>query len=137
MQYLLFQASSRLYAIPASEIDVVLPVPKLSESPMGPDWLLGCIRYRGDEIPVVDMAKLSGANPTAPLISTRLIVVREREGGQSLALLVEHALEVMALEPCLGQRASEAEPWLYPELLHKDDDRVGCVNWAFLLKALP
>lgn len=99
-QHLLFRVGTEFFAVPLLEIEVILPVPELEPLAQAPDYVAGILRYHGRLIPVVDVGVLRGVGPIRRLISTRLILVQSRDGETSrLALLVEHALEVAALDP--------------------------------------
>lgn len=136
-QHLLFRVGDECFAVPLLEIEVILPVPDLEPLVQAPDSVAGLLRYRGRLIPVIDIGILRGVGAIPRLISTRLVLVQSPDGEPSrLALMVEHALEVVALSPVdrlpeavLGEQGH----WLHPEVMTTGSVFVRAVNWASLL----
>jgi chemotaxis signal transduction protein len=54
--------------------------------PNRPAWYAGCLMYRGDPLPVVDLGRLTGR--TAADAGSEVIVIHARNGEQRLGLLV-------------------------------------------------
>lgn len=137
MQHLLFSVGTDFFAIPLREIEVILPVPILDPLLQAVDSVVGMLRFRGRRIPVIDVRMLGGSGPIRRLISTRLVLVQNPEYSPShLALLVEHALEVVQLKPL--DPAPDASPqdelgWLHRDPMSSGVTVVRVVNWQNLL----
>ena len=66
---------------------------KIRELPGAPDFVRGVFNYRGSLTPVIDVTRMLSGNPTAELLSSRIILVNYPEAGGSghlLGLLTEH-----------------------------------------------
>lgn len=74
------------------EVREVLQVPRYTPLPGVHDWMLGIANVRGRLLPVVDLHRYLGIEPTLPLSQARLLVV-EAEGLTS-GLLVEASLGI-------------------------------------------
>lgn len=139
MLYLVFGTADRLFALPAGEVEVVLPVPQLTPLADGPMGCVGWLHYRGREVQVMDFALMAFGSVTERLISTRLILIRSLDSGNSVwALMVEHVLELMPLEPLAISDGWPEEPvdWLFPEALGDASHTVHRLNWrAFFSQA--
>jgi chemotaxis signal transduction protein len=137
MHHLLFRVGSECFAISLRDIEVILPVPILEPlSGVGPG-VVGLLRFRERRIPVIDVSVLRGAAPIRPLISTRLVLLQSPATTPSrLALMVEHALEVVELAPAdaLPNAVSdERDYWLFPEVISSGPFLVRIANWTKLL----
>ncbi len=96
---LTFRCRGSLYAVPAQAVREVTEMPALSAWPAAPEGVVGVIDYRGELIPVLDIASRVGSAPhEAPQESDQLIVVEV--AGEVAALWVDEALELSASESC-------------------------------------
>jgi chemotaxis-related protein WspB len=89
-----FQVNNQDYAINAKSVKEIIPVVKIRELPGTPDFVRGVFNYRGSLVPVIDVTRMLSGNPTAELLSSRIILVDYPETGESghiLGLLTEHA----------------------------------------------
>jgi chemotaxis-related protein WspB len=84
MLFLIFELGHDRYALPASPIVEVLPVVRIKRVPHAPAGVVGVFDYHGAPVPVIDLSELTLGRPSAPRLSTRLIVVSypDRRGGQ-------------------------------------------------------
>jgi chemotaxis-related protein WspB len=104
MLFLIFELGHDRYALPAAQIAEVLPVVRIKRVPHAPPGVIGVFNYRGAPVPVIDLSELTLGRPSAPRLSTRLIVVSypDRQGeGQShlLGLIAERATDTMQRDP--------------------------------------
>src|SRR5687768_6798671 len=95
--YLVFACGSSWYAVPAERAAEVVSFPELTRVPGAPSHLLGVFAHRGEVIPVVDLAALTGSS--APHgksdVSKRAVLLRLPRG--SLALTASKVAGVSAL----------------------------------------
>ncbi|NCA11477.1 chemotaxis protein, partial [bacterium] len=78
MQLLTFTVAGQPYAIPSRTVREVLPRVPGRPIPLLPPFVPGVFTYRGQLVPVVDLACRFGAPATDPAVrrlSTRLILV--------------------------------------------------------------
>ncbi len=100
MLYLLFQLDSARFALPAREVHEVLPLVSTRALPGAPAGVVGLINYRGEAVPVLDVALVVLGRPSARRVSTRLLVVGHPAApGQRLALVAERATGLVAKNP--------------------------------------
>jgi chemotaxis signal transduction protein len=137
MQSLIFLVGDSAFAVPVTEIEVVLPVPILEPLVGAPAHIAGLLKFQGRLLPVVDLAILRGLEPAKRHISCRLILVRsESEREAPLALMVDKVLEVFELTPAgtLSPAVTgEGGGWLQSEVLAAGDLLVRAVHWKALL----
>jgi chemotaxis-related protein WspB len=102
MLFLLFQLDADRYALPARDVQEVLPLVSTKALPGAPAGIVGLANYRGQAVPVLDLAILALGRASARRVSTRLLIVNLSGAGERerlLGLIVEHATEMMAKEP--------------------------------------
>ena len=76
MQILVLNAGDQAFAIDAGMVVEVLPMVPVKPVPRLPDYVLGMLTYRGEMIPVVDLARRLAGGFAARRLSTRMIVVQ-------------------------------------------------------------
>ncbi len=101
MLVLMFQAGSTCLALDVRRIHEVVPLVQLQRAESAPAWLAGVFIYRGRVIPVIDLHRLIGAGECLPNLSTRLILVPHRIGGQErlVGLLASRVADLRDIEP--------------------------------------
>lgn len=100
MLYLLFQFESDRFALPARDVHEVLPLVSLRAQPGAAAGIVGLINYRGQAVPVLDVARVVLGRPSVRRVSTRLLIIDHPAApGQRLALMVERATAMVAKEP--------------------------------------
>ncbi|RMD79540.1 MAG: LPS-assembly protein LptD, partial [Gammaproteobacteria bacterium] len=94
MLLLLLRVAGDRYGLPARQVAELLPdLPLEPASGLGPAFA-GVLAHRGRAVPVVDLCQRLAGRPARRLLSTRLVLVRDREGAP-WALRAERAqLEV-------------------------------------------
>lgn len=60
IQYLIFLAADRYFAVPALSVREMLPMQKVIALPEAPDWVRGVINVRNETFPLVDFRKRIG-----------------------------------------------------------------------------
>jgi chemotaxis-related protein WspB len=146
MLFILFTLDSERYVIDATQVERLMPLTPQSPPktiPGAPSWVAGVLDHEGAPLPLIDLPALALGRPAAPLMSTRIVLVRYPHAGtmRLLALLLEGAtrtirLDVTAFQDAgldmpnaryLGPVASEAGglvQWIRVEHLLPDDVRV-------------
>ena len=135
MLHLLFRMGSDLFAMPANEIEKVLPLPDLEPLALAPDHVSGLLRYQGELIPVLDVNRLQGSPACRRVASTRIVLVGAEDRSR-LGLMVEQALEMLDLQaPQSLARELIQDPrgWLKPTLHDTPLGLVRGVHWRALL----
>ena len=59
MQFLLFSLGNDRYGLDTRRVVRVLPQLELKEIPQAPGWVAGLMNYRGQPVPVIDLAMLA------------------------------------------------------------------------------
>lgn len=98
MLLLTFQAGGQTYGIDARNVIQVAPYPACTPLPHAPAYIAGLATWRGQTLPVIDLAALLDGTPARPLLSTRMLIVdypRPEGGSQPIGLLVEKAVEAI------------------------------------------
>lgn len=134
MTHLLFRLGQEIFAVPAVDIERVLPLPELEELASAPAHLAGLMRYQGGLLPVIDLKVLLTGEPCQRLFSTRVVLVRAGEGGQ-LGLLVEQATEMQDLDApqAMAPELLGGGEWLSPVLFGTRQGLARRVDWRALL----
>lgn len=98
--HLLFSLGADRYALPASDVDEVLPLQRLKQLPEAPAWVAGLLVCRGEMVPVLDLCQRVLGRPASARTSTRLVVVQHPEafGGRRIGLLLEQASRLHRLQ---------------------------------------
>jgi chemotaxis-related protein WspB len=120
MLLLTFQADNQHYAIDAGHVLEVIPIVKIRKLPGTPGFVRGVLNYRGTPVPVIDITLMLSGRPSVEHLSSRIILVKYPEKGESenvLGVLAEHATDTAIREtadfidsgiaspgmPCLGK----------------------------------
>src|SRR5512140_2184765 len=94
--HLVFCSGQSWYAVPAERAAEVVTFPELTRVPGAPAHLLGVFAHRGEVIPVVDMAALTGGKVEA---AKRAVLLRLPRGA--LALTASKVAGVSAVSGAL------------------------------------
>ena len=98
MLFILFQIGRDRYALSADSIIEVLPLMNLKRVPCAPVGVAGVLNYRGTPVPVIDLNEMMLAEPAAPRLSTRIILVKyplDAQHPRALGLIAEHATNMI------------------------------------------
>jgi purine-binding chemotaxis protein CheW len=93
--YLLFEAASQTFALPAHEVRQVLRMAAVTPVPGAPAALRGVLDVRGTLVPVVDVRVRLGLPSRPPDPDGHLILARA--GSRLVALEVDRVLEIREL----------------------------------------
>jgi chemotaxis-related protein WspB len=85
------------YALKPEPIVEVLPLIHIEPIPHAPPEVAGSCNYRGVPVLVLDLCRIVGQPPAQPLLSTRLIIVRQ--GQQLFAILAAGFSETVRVDP--------------------------------------
>lgn len=143
MLFLLFELNQDRYVLDIAQVVEVLPLVDLKEIPQSIPGVAGIFNYRGEAVPVVDVSEMLLARPSARILSTRLVLVRQPDGDKEerlLGLIVEKAIRTVRRDPgdftnsgvatdnapCLGLVATDPQgviQWVNPGKLLSDEVR--------------
>ncbi|MCX5544026.1 chemotaxis protein CheW [Paraburkholderia sp. CNPSo 3076] len=145
MLFLVFELDGERYALDAREIAHVLPLAPVRAFPGTPAYIAGVIDYEGAPVPVVDLPMLALGRPARMLMSTRLVLVYDRDDDagaaaahanpRRLALLLESATRTQSIAPerfAEGGIATPEARWLGPVAR----DERGFVQWVKVAQLL-
>src|SRR5688572_23426388 len=79
--HLVFASGSSWFAVPSERAAEVVTFPELTRVPGAPGHLLGVFAHRGEVIPVIDLAALTGATPEK---TRRAVLLRLTRGVLAL-----------------------------------------------------
>jgi purine-binding chemotaxis protein CheW len=100
IQYLTFRIGDEVFALDVSQVREVLDFSTITKVPRAPDFMRGVINVRGNVVPVVDLRRKFGLEPTEKTLDTR-IVVMELSMDDELSVLgamADSVHEVIELE---------------------------------------
>jgi len=97
-----FRVGAETFGVPISCVHEIVRVPEITSVPDSQDFVEGVINLRGKIIPVVDLRKRFGQQPSEPARKNRVIVVESE--NRLVGLMVDAASEVMRIA------ANEIEP---------------------------
>lgn len=116
MKLLVFHIGADRYGLPLAVIRQVLPLMELKAVPLAPAAVAGLMNLRGSSIPVIDVARSSGAAPAVRQVDTRIVLVdyAGQDGSvRALGLLVERVVGVQDIPAqALGESGVQAAPFL-------------------------
>ncbi|MFO1418399.1 MAG: chemotaxis protein CheW [Methylotetracoccus sp.] len=76
-----FRIGDQAYAVSASDVQRILPLPRLDAFPAGPPGLRGVFLYRGALMPVIDLRFLLEGTTSREGLGSRLLLVGTRASG--------------------------------------------------------
>ncbi|GAB4070775.1 chemotaxis protein CheW [Ancylobacter sonchi] len=132
MLFLMFRIGKDRYVLDVEQIEQVLPLMAAKALPGAPPGVVGVINYRGDPVPLIDLSALATGEPSALVMSTRIILVRypaPGEGEHRLALCAERVIDTIQRDPAaFAATGVEAgtPAWLGPVAADAD----GFVQWV-------
>ncbi|MCK0196421.1 chemotaxis protein CheW [Ancylobacter sp. 6x-1] len=102
MLFLMFRIGRDRYVLDVDAVEQVLPLMDAKVLPGVPAGVVGAINYRGAPVPLIDLGRLALGRDCAPVMSTRIILVRYPDGtggSHRLALCAERVVETIARPP--------------------------------------
>lgn len=102
MQFLLFSLGNDRYGLDTRRVVRVLPQLDLKELPQVPAWVAGLMNYRGQSVPVIDLAMLACGTASQLNLDTRVVLVDYRDitgKMHALGLLAEQASDIRHFSP--------------------------------------
>lgn len=99
--YLTFKIGEEQFAANASFVHNIIEIPKITEVPEMPNYMLGVINLRGKVLPVIDSRVKFGIEQTEITTSTCIIVMEVTidEKQVFIGTLVDAVSEVVEIEP--------------------------------------
>lgn len=95
--FVVFVVAGTEYVVPALDVVQMESFEGATHVPGAPEYVAGLMQIRGQVVPVVDLRARFGLPRVERTLDTRVIVVLH--DGRTVALLVDQAREVLALEP--------------------------------------
>lgn len=111
-RYTAFLVAGRRFAVPTSEVAEVLRAGRLTSVPRAPEFFAGLLNLRGRIVPVIDLERRLGLQPTVPRSRERIHLVLQ-PSDEWCSLLVDEILDVIEIadddfEPVAAQQPSDA-----------------------------
>lgn len=131
MLFLMFQLGQDRYVLDTAQVEAVLPLLAVKQLPAAPAGVAGAISYHGTPVPLIDLPLLALGRPAAPVLSTRIILLRHptgRDEHRLLGLIAERAIETVARDPA-DFKATGVEAGTPPYLGPVAADEAGLVQW--------
>lgn len=100
MLYIQFSIDSERYLLATDQVVMLMPVVQIHQVEQSTALFLGCINFKGEWLPVVDLVHLFANRPARLRLSTRIIIVKLQESGvrsRKVGLLVEKVSELTRL----------------------------------------
>lgn len=137
MKLLVFHIGQDRYGLRLGAVQRVLPLLELKHLPLSPPAVAGLMNLHGQPVPVIDLALLAGAIPSADRVDTRIVVVDYASGDgevHALGLLAERVLGVQEVDAgALADSGVQAAPFLGAVA----GDRAGIVQLVEPARLLP
>jgi purine-binding chemotaxis protein CheW len=92
-KFTVFRISDEIFGIPIAKVVEIVRPQKVFSIPGLPDFLSGVMNVRGSVIPLIDLRRRFGVNPTGK--KERIIVTRF--GSEKIGFLVDEIREILAL----------------------------------------
>ncbi|UZF92160.1 chemotaxis protein CheW [Bosea sp. NBC_00550] len=131
MLFLMFQLGQDRYVLDAAQVEMVLPLLSAKQLPAAPAGVIGAISYHGTPVPLIDLSLLALGRPAAPVLSTRILLLRYPTGPgehKLLGLVAERAIETTKRDPA-DFVASGVEAGTPPYLGPVAADETGLIQW--------
>jgi chemotaxis-related protein WspB len=95
--FLIFQLGTDHYALEATDVVEVLPLVTTKQIPGATPGVAGVFSYHGQAVPAIDLAEMALGVPAQRRMSTRIIVTRYADQGEShlLGIIAEQATDTM------------------------------------------
>lgn len=103
--HVVFRVDDASYVLPAARVLQMESFTGATRVPGTPQYVTGLVHLRGKVVPVVDLRARFGLPPIERGLDARIVVVQQ--GERQVALLVDAAREVIALEPDAFQAPPE------------------------------
>jgi chemotaxis-related protein WspB len=138
MLLLHFQVDQERFAVNATRVVEVVPIPDFWTIPYTPEYVAGSFNYRGTIVAVIDLNALISGQAARPFLSTRIMLMRYpgQDGEEHLlGLMAEGVTEISTYDdhdiqpPAI---VSSDRPFL-AGLILEDDDRIQVINIEGLL----
>jgi len=101
MLFVLFQIGTDRYALPAAQIEEVVPLVRLKKLPQAPRGVAGLLDYHGAPVPTINLAEMATGKSAISRLGTRIILGRYRDASGAmrlLGLIAERATEMLRRE---------------------------------------
>lgn len=117
MLVLLLSLGDARYGLDAQHVVEVLPAVPLRALPHAGPGIAGLLAHRDGTLPVIDLVALATGHPSAPRLSTRVVLVRwpTSDGPRLLGVLAESVTDTVELPDDVWQApviATPDAPWL-------------------------
>lgn len=132
MLFLAFSMGTDRYLLDAHQIEEVLPYIEVKVLPGAPAGVVGLVSYDGIPIPLIDVTLLALGRPSAPRLSTRIVVTRyPSQGGEPrlLGLIAERVTDTIERDPA-DFAPFGLEPGTPPYLGPVTSDGAEIIQWV-------
>jgi chemotaxis-related protein WspB len=93
---LIVRVDEETYAIACADVVTVVPLPTLQPVPSAPRPLLGTFSFRGELVPVIDLARALTSGSVGNRLAARVVIVRTERG--LCGALVNRVVDVRRIE---------------------------------------
>ncbi|CAN7328497.1 chemotaxis protein CheW [Phenylobacterium sp. LjRoot225] len=117
MLHLIFRLDGEAYALEAARIIEILPLVDALRTASASARDAGAINYRGQIVPVLDLAAMTLGRASQRRLSTRIILARCAQSDELVGLIAENATEIQRIEPddfIANNRADQSANYLGP-----------------------
>jgi len=84
-----FERAGQHYHVPVEYVLEIAEMPKLTQLPLSPDYLVGLINLRGECVPVIDLARIDGGATVPPIQESEARLLIADAGAETLAFMAE------------------------------------------------
>lgn len=95
-QFVTFNVSGEMFAVPMAPVQEIIRVPEVARLPLAPAALDGLANLRGRVLPIMNLRRLFNTDERAHDDATRALVINL---GQPLGFVVDRVASVVSIEP--------------------------------------
>jgi len=132
MLLVMFKAAGARYALPARDVEEIIPLVRLAPLPGAPDYMAGLMNHRGANLPVADLTFLLAGRPSRPWTSTRIVAAWAAPGLKA-GFMVEKAMRTLDVDPAaLAPPGAPAAPYVRA-VIPRDDELVQVLDLSLII----
>ena len=101
MLYIQFVIDNDRYLLPTDKVVTIMPTVQMQPVSGMQAYFPGCVNFRGETVPVIDVVQLFKGRAARQRLSTRIIVITmntKAHQQNKVGLLVEKVIELIKLE---------------------------------------
>ena len=142
MLYVQFIIDEKRYLIATNQVEMLMPVVQIQKMAQSSDLYPGCINFRGEWLPVIDLVQLFGNRPARLRLSTRIIIATlqgDNRRSRKAGLVVEKVSDLIRLDESSFTDVSSEQPnnYVLDAQTHDENGVLHRVQADYFVTQLP